>query len=400
MKDILTIFKKEVNHLFKDRRTVFNILVMPMIIFIMIFGLMGMFMNSKEEELQKTLYRIYTNNSGILGQILTDSSYDTYLFEEKDYDIEKSLTDKNIHAAVIFDGNLNSFDDYLTSNSPSIKLYSYSGSMASERIASSISYLMRESRDVYLNKIIAEKGIDTAIMQKPTIEMHNVATEKQKNAQNNFLIMMLPYLLALYLVQASFGIGFDTTAGEKERQTLTILLTNQVARTSIVWGKILFIMLMNVLSAVTSVVGLTIGATVMMGGNSSDMLAAFTPQTVLFLFLVVISMSVLIASIIAMIGIFSKSVKEATALGMPLMIIVILVGIISMQPEAFETMRWLLYVPLVNGIVHIKELFTNPQISYMTLGLSVIINFVFAGIFTLITARMFGDEKYIFRTEN
>ncbi len=400
MKDILTIFRKEVNHLFKDRRTVFNILVMPMIIFIMIFGLMGMFMNSKEEELQKTLYRIYTNNSGILGQILTDSSYDTYLFEEKDYDIEKSLTDKNIHAAVIFDGNLNSFDDYLTSNSPSIKLYSYSGSMASERIASSISYLMRESRDVYLNKIIAEKGIDTAIMQKPTIEMHNVATEKQKNAQNNFLIMMLPYLLALYLVQASFGIGFDTTAGEKERQTLTILLTNQVARTSIVWGKILFIMLMNVLSAVTSVIGLTIGATVMMGGNSSDMLAAFTPQTVLFLFLVVISMSVLIASIIAMIGIFSKSVKEATALGMPLMIIVILVGIISMQPEAFETMRWLLYVPLVNGIVHIKELFTNPQISYMTLGLSVIINFVFAGIFTLITARMFGDEKYIFRTEN
>jgi len=399
MKDIMTIFKKEVQHLFKDKRTVFNILVLPVFMFILIFGAIGMFMNSKTEELQKTLYRIYTNNSEILSQILTDSSYDTYLFEEKDFDIEKELQERNIHAAVIFNDNLKSFDDYLTSDSPAIEIYSYSGSMASDRITSSISYLMRENRNMHLKSLIDENGLDSAILDKPTIDFHNVATEKEKSAQNNFLIMMLPYLLALYLVQASFGIGFDTTAGEKERQTLTILLTNQVSRTSIVWGKILFIMLMNVLSAVTSVVGLTIGATIMMGGNS-NILAAFTPQTVLFLFLIVISMSVLIAAIIAMIGIYSKSVKEATALGMPLLIIVILVGIISMQPEAFETMRWLLYTPLVNGIVNIKELFTNAQISYMNVGLGVIINFVFAGIFTIATAKMFNNEKYIFRTEN
>jgi sodium transport system permease protein len=212
--------------------------------------------------------------------------------------------------------------------------------------------------------------------------------------------MMLPYMLVLYLFTSSFSIGFDTTAGEKERQTLTILLSNQVSRTSIAWAKILYIMLMNITSATISIIAFVIAFSTMMKGVPSDMLAAFNFETVMVLLFTTIGMAVLIAAVIVVVGIFAKSVKEASSYSMPIFVVVIIFGVMSMQPEAFKETGMLIYIPLINGIITLKQLFTTPNLPMFEFTVSLLMNLGVTSVLVLLASKMFSNEKFVFRTES
>ena len=56
---------------------------------------------------------------------------------------------------------------------------------------------------------------------------------------NGILATLIPYLLLIYIFAGAMNIGLDTTAGEKERN-MPVLLVNQVSRSSIATGKILY----------------------------------------------------------------------------------------------------------------------------------------------------------------
>jgi len=64
--------------------------------------------------------------------------------------------------------------------------------------------------------------------------------------------MMVPYMLLIYIFAGAMGIGMDTTSGEKERGGLAALLVNQVSRTSIAIGKILYVIVTGLLNSVST----------------------------------------------------------------------------------------------------------------------------------------------------
>lgn len=235
-------------------------------------------------------------------------------------------------------------------------------------------------------------------MDMPNLVQENIATEKE--VAGGIFGSILPYMLVIYLFSSSFGIGFDTTAGEKERQTLTILLSNQVSRTSIAWAKILYIMVMNILTATISVIAFSIGFTTILKDVPGNALSAFTPATIVMLFLITLTMAVLVAAIIVVVGIFARSVKEAGSYAMPIYIIVIIFGIMSMQPEAFKETTSLIFIPLINGILTLKQLFTTPELPMMNFGITLLINLAATGVLVFLASKMFSNEKFVFRTES
>lgn len=62
MKDILTVLKKELRNVLKDRRTLFMLFGVPVIMFILIFNVMGEVMKTQEKKLEETVYKVYTND--------------------------------------------------------------------------------------------------------------------------------------------------------------------------------------------------------------------------------------------------------------------------------------------------------------------------------------------------
>ncbi|WP_049753256.1 hypothetical protein [Kosmotoga olearia] len=57
-KDALIIFKKEFKSLFKDKRTVFSIVILPMVLMPMIFMAIGFFGSVQQKQVAETVYRI------------------------------------------------------------------------------------------------------------------------------------------------------------------------------------------------------------------------------------------------------------------------------------------------------------------------------------------------------
>jgi sodium transport system permease protein len=388
--------RKEFANLFKDKRTVFSILFLPLIIFIAIFFFMNMMMQQEQEKLEQTVYNIYTNNPQIMEQMTQNLDHAVNIITQTD-NMEEALRNSSIHLAVIFDSG-NSFEDFLKDETKQIKMYSYSESSASSNIRNSVNYSINLLRDQYLRQELEDNGMSASILDMPNLIQENVATEKEM--AGGIFGSILPYMLVIYLFSSSFGIGFDTTAGEKERQTLTILLSNQVSRTSIAWAKILYIMIMNIVTATISVIAFSIGFTTILTDVPGNALAAFTPSTIAMLFFVTLSMAVLVAAIIVVVGIFARSVKEASSYAMPIYIIVIIFGVMSLQPEAFKETTSIIFIPLINGILTLKQLFTSSELPMMNFGITLIINLAVTGVLVFLASRMFSNEKFVFRTES
>jgi sodium transport system permease protein len=365
----------------------------PIIMFLVIFNVMGTAIRSQEEKLEQTTYKIYTNqpdliktifdNSGIKIQTVTDS-----------VDIQSDLREKVFDIGIITSNPISSLEGLFTEDT-GITLYSFSGSIASERIASQFASILVSLRDRQLRSVLTAASLDEGLLDKPRMEKVNVATEKEKVGSE--FGGLLPYMLLIYLFTASFSVGFDTTAGEKERQTLTILLANRISRTSIAWGKIFYLMIMNVLSATVSVIAFFWGFSSMIP-QTGNMLMIFTPETAVLMLLIVLSLAVLIAALITVIGIFAKSVKEASAYTLPIYIVTLVFGIMGLQPEMLQNLSFARYIPLINGIFSLKDLFTTLEPSYGSIVLTLAINLITAVFLVYLASKMFSDERFVFRT--
>ena len=397
MKDTLIILRKEFANLFKDKRTVFSIFFLPVIMFMAIFYFINMMSTQEEAKLDKTVYKIYTNNE-VAFKEFAEYLGDDYVIVESAGNLEEDLRESVIHLAVIFDGGEHA-EDFLRDDNLKIQLYSYSGSSASGRIKDNFNYSIRTKRDDFLRNELETNGISAKLLDMPNLEFQNVATEKEM--AGSFLGMMLPYMLVLYLFTSSFSIGFDTTAGEKERQTLTILLSNQVSRTSIAWAKILYIMLMNITSATISIIAFVIAFSTMMKGVPSDMLAAFNFETVMVLLFTTIGMAVLIAAVYSSRRYFRQECKRSLfLLHADILSSSIIFGVMSMQPEAFKETGMLIYIPLINGIITLKQLFTTPNLPMFEFTVSLLMNLGVTSVLVLLASKMFSNEKFVFRTES
>ncbi len=396
MKDILTVLKKELRNVLKDRRTLFMLFGVPVIMFILIFNVMGEVMKTQEKKLEETVYKVYTNDVSFVESAFLNGPTKIECVEGTPDAIENDLRDKRYDLAVLVKGQIERGSD-LFLDDMEINVYSFSGSMASERIASVFSFAVNTLRDQQLRLLLSDAQLDAGLLDKPRINTINVATEQEQTGA--VFGGLLPYMLVIYLFTASFSVGFDTTAGEKERQTLTILLANRVARSSIAWGKILYLMLMNVLSATISVVAFLFGFSSIIPQTGS-MFTMFTPGSAALLFLIVLSLAVLIAAIITVIGIFARSVKDATSYGLPIYVVTILFGILGMQPEVFDSQGFIRFIPLVNGVFTMKDLVTQPRIDFVTVAITLVINLVAAALLAFLATKMFNDERYVFRTKN
>lgn len=132
----------------------------------------------------------------------------------------------------------------------------------------------------------------------------------------------------------------------------------------------------------------------LMGGNIGDMFAAYTAGDYLALFAVMLSAVLLLVCIISILSAYAKSVKEATAFAMPVMIIVMLLGLSSMifgtvkNPAAF-------LIPAYNCVQMMSQIFSRA-LSPVCLVITLASNAVYIGLLVFALTKMFKSEKCMF----
>lgn len=144
---------------------------------------------------------------------------------------------------------------------------------------------------------------------------------------------ILPFLLLIWALTGAFYPAIDLCAGEKERGTLETLLISPAERAEIVWGKLLTVMLFSMTTAVLNLLcmGFT-GQLILSQLKDIGPPPALAP---LWLLLALAPVSALFSAVCLALAAFARSTKEGQYYLMPIVMVTLPLVMLPMSP-AFE----------------------------------------------------------------
>ena len=392
---VKTVFIKELTDLFRDKKTIISSILIPLILFPIIFGVMGIAMNKTQNQAQKNIKVSITDKS--------NSSLGTFLKSQKNIkivhsdDISKDVKDGKILLAIDIPEN---FNTNIGSESTAGINITYDNSSEQAGMAFDIinSYIDAFSKQIVAQRL-AEKNINTEILNPIKINKNTI--EKKDSGEAKMLLsIMLPLILTIYCVAGPIAPAVDLGAGEKERGTLEPLLTTQANRLSLLAGKFLAITVIGMLTTLASIAGILIAMVQKNSffGSSASSLSgiSLTAPSFVLIALITLLLTMAFGALELSISIFARSFKEAQTYLSPLTIVAFIpiYGTFMLDPKNLSLVYF--NIPLANASCLMKE-----AISGIFNPVHIGITFVWAIIYIILSilfARFnFNREEVIFR---
>ena len=356
MSIIVSIFKKELIDVLRDRRTLMFMVVIPILITpLLIIGSIKFqeYQNKKSEE--KILKIAYINDS-------EDSLTKKLLSDQKGVKIIEGVPIDSIESYIKSDslqGGLYLGKGFLkkikTNSSGDVKIYYKSSDLMSKS-----KKRMQAALDIYKEKIIAERlkqlNVDGQILEPITITNIDMATAKETlgKAVGGFI----PYVLVMFIFLGAMYPAIDLGAGEKERGSLETLLSSPATKFEITMGKLLVVSLTGIVSGLVSVLG--ISSSLFFIDKipvqiQETILELINPFMIFSIIILMIPIAIFFASMLLSISFYARSFKEAQSLMGPLNMVIIVPLFLSLGP-GMEMDHATALMPLINVGLLTKEI--------------------------------------------
>lgn len=373
MKHILIVMRKELARVFTDKKLIFTTIILPGLLLFVVYSLIGSAMSQMVEP--EKAYDIY--EYGLTSEVRTVL---VTAFTEAEMEVNFiSVTESEIEG---IQNDIESEDKllliHMDPDTKEIYLYYNDGNMDSLGIQSSVLGILNA---VYNQTII--NGVQYKILEQ---------TFSKNDLSFNLVAMMLPMLIITFLFQGALAVGPESIAGDKERGTIATLLSTPTRRSHIALGKIFSLSILSVLSSISSFIGVILSLPKLM---QSDTSITFDFSTYVTLFLILVSTTLVIISIVSVISATAKNIKEATTFVTPLMILSMMIGMTTMFSFKISDGAWTYAIPIYNTANILSEAFTG-NINLVPLVVAVVSNLLFTVIFTFILTKMFNSEKMMF----
>jgi sodium transport system permease protein len=186
---------------------------------------------------------------------------------------------------------------------------------------------------------------------------------------------VLPFVLLLWALTGAFYPAVDLCAGEKERGTLETLLSSPAERSEIVWGKLLTIMLFSVATALLNLVSMGLTGSFVLSRLPTD-LGAPPLWALPMLMAALLPMAALYSALCLALAAFARSTKEGQYYLMPLVLITMPLTILPMSP-GFELNLGNSLIPVTGVVLLLRTLLEGdwlhalpyiPPVVVVTLG--------------------------------
>ena len=385
-KNVITIIKKELRRFFTDRRMLVSLLLPGIIIFVL-YSFMGNMTERMIGVEDDYIYQVVVINEPTeLASFHQTAAFDIevryeasitdadlLLLEEKDIDLIIFYETDFYQKVLNYDIN-----DGLA---PKVELYYNSTKNESSNIYGFYNMAINNFEMTLANRL--------DINRDANIE-YDLATEDDTSIQ--FITSLLPFLLLTFLFSGAMSVAAESIAGEKERGTFATLLITPTKKSEIALGKIIALSIITLVSAASSFTGLMLSLPKLMGGNVSMAMYGF--GTYALLFIVIISTVLIYVVILSIISAYAKSIKEASSLAVPLMLVNMLVGISSMLGMANESL-YMYFIPIYNSVQSITGIL-SLEIDMINLTITILMNLLVVGLGVLGLTKMFNSEKIMF----
>jgi len=202
---------------------------------------------------------------------------------------------------------------------------------------------------------------------------------------------MLPITLILILFFGTFAIANYIILGEKDNKTLETLLSSGATRKTIILGKFLVIFSAGFIMSILEMISFYLYAVI---GDFSDFKIFFSPMQIVLLFITIITLTVLVASIGINISTRLKSTTIGQTVMTPLMIVFLLLGFIGTF-DGIAIERGLLIIPVMNIAGIIKSIILNEQGIMLNLLFTVIISIGYTYLIMKNSVQLLNGEKIL-----
>ena len=394
---ILTIIKKEFARFFGDKRMVFTTIIMPGLLIYLIYSFMGDGLKDTFAPDENYRAKVYVQNMPETVQPIFDSlDMDITNADDMNVDSLKTLIEtKKIELLVVFpqqfDSSISSYNVLDTTQvAPNVLMYSNFTNVESENAESKVRYMLEE-----YEKSISNKFDINGYREENANETFDLATDE--DAMGEIFSMMMPFLLLIFLYSGCVAVAPESIAGEKERGTIATLLVTPMNRNHLAFGKIISLSVIALLSGLSSFLGTMLSLPKLMGGAIDGLPTnIYTTSDYALLLGIILSTVLIMISLISVISAYAKTVKEAATMVLPLMIVIMVVGVTSMVGgnEAQTAMSWYL-IPIYNSVQAMVGIFSFGY-SITNVAITIVVNIIYAGLFSFVLAKMFNSEKIMF----
>jgi sodium transport system permease protein len=198
--------------------------------------------------------------------------------------------------------------------------------------AARVGRVLDDWRQVIVREQLAARQISPRITHPFTITEVDVSQAASRRAA--FWSKILPFIVFLWALTGAFYPAVDLCAGEKERGTLETLLISPAERSEIVMGKLLTVMGFSVATSLLNLVSMTVTGTTVILMQPAVFPSGPPPLAALgWLVLALLPISALFSASALAIAAFARSTKEGQYYLMPLLMISLPLMILPMMPS-------------------------------------------------------------------
>ena len=380
--NLWNILKKELREMFRDKKSLSMMLVIPIFVPLIVLGMSALFevqankdieeynkigfayeLSEEEKNIAKEIdIEVIEGNTDELKNKYENDEIDLYITKEGNkYIINGNDSEVTTYAKTLMESYFNVYKEYLQSG-----------------------YLQENNvnpNDV-LNIITVEENIT---------EEENMFVSYIRNYAFVFIIMAIT-------VSATYP-ATDTTAGERERGTLETLLTFPIKSRDIIVGKFLAVTIASILTGIISLILAIISVAIAQNAFSiyEGLNIMFSPISIVLSVIIIIAYSFFISGLCIAIASSSKTFKEAQSALTPLTFISLFPGMIAFMIGVTGT-PLLSIIPFINYVVVFTDT-SAGNVDWLNIALMVVSTIIYISIVLTYIIKQYKSEKILFSKE-
>ena len=377
--NLWNILKKELREMFRDKKSLSMMLIIPIFIPLIMLGMSALFEMQSERDIKE-----YNKIGFAYNLSPEEKSLAKKMNIEITEDSEKNLKEKykNGEINLYVTKNANTYTLNIDSSDNSV----YAKSLVEQYYNSYKTYLQQN----YLtqNNIDASNVLNIITIEEKLIEQDNYFADFIKNYAFLFVIMAIT-------VSATYP-ATDTTAGEKERGTLETLLTFPIKSKDIILGKFLSVTISSIITGIISFILAIISLIIAQNTFSiyEGLNIMFTPITMIIAFIIIVVYSFFISGLCISIASTCKTFKEAQSALTPLTFISLFPGMIAFMISV-NTTPLLSAIPFLNYSLIFTDI-NASNINYLNIVIMIISSFIYIAIVLNYIIKQYKSEKILF----
>ena len=394
---IRTIAKKELVEFVRDWRTIVAILVIPLLMFPLLFILFPLLLESEAAELEALQVEVIVQTNDLPPELYTALNTSTLNITYLPLDEMVELSEPGDDVEPLRNGSTDVILRMRTNGTiVEYALLFMSTSEQSLEARSRTFEVLAAWEDNETVRRISDAGLDPDETLDPLrwngdIQDSDVATQGEQAGMA--LSLFIPLVLAVWTFSSAIQPSIDMTAGERERGTLEALLALPCTRMELLMGKWLAVATITGAGVLLQIAGLLFAIGYLASSNILSV-PEISVMGLALLSVAVLLFAVMVVAIELALAMRSHSVKEAGSILGPAVLVILFPALFTQVINLDGIEAYWFAIPVVNVLLALRELLMN-RIVFSHIIVWVLSSSMYAIAAAYYAARQFKREDLV-----